>query len=198
MKIRPTMKTRPTSGRLVAAAGAVITGAAALTALNAHAADAAGFPTATVHADGGLIGHVTPSTHGTRNHTFADGARVSVDCRVHGTSVGGNRTWYLIAGEGEANWVSGRYLSVHGHSEQCGGTEGTDAVATRATGVFAGPTGADIKESTLAKGDHVGVICYTGTEAGPEPVWMLTDKAHWVRGAALKQVAHIPYCSQNG
>lgn len=181
--------------RLAGIAGAVATGAAALGLATTATADAATFPKATVHAEGGLIGHIRPSTHGPRNYTFPNGSTVHVDCRVQATSVGGNRTWYLISGEGEANWVSGKYLTVHGHSQQCS-SRSIRATATKDSGLFQGPTTRDEVPpgAEMLKGDKLTVRCYTGGFTTPR--WVLTEKSDWVRASALRTNTKIPYCSQ--
>lgn len=179
--------------RLLVGLSATAVAGAGLAFTQVAPADAATFPTATVHANGGLIGHITPSRHAPRNDIFGNGSTVSVDCRVQATSVQGNRTWYLISAEGDADWVSGRYLTVHGHSRQCS-HRSIDATARKSTGLFLGPTRQDVRPGLLESGDRLVVRCYTGSPTVSH--WMLTEKGHWVKASALQPSSKVPYCSQ--
>lgn len=192
MTIKPTARAHRARHLLLGLAATAVAGAG-LAASHVAPADAAAFPEATVHANGGLIGHIAPSRQAPRNYVFGNGSTVSVDCRVRATPVQGNRTWYLIAAEGDANWVSGRYLTVHGHSEQCS-DRSIDATATKSTGLFLGPTRQDARPGALAKGDSLVVRCYTGSPTVSH--WMLTEKDHWVKASALHPTEQVPYCSQ--
>ena len=194
------MTSTTTTARVAALFGAVTIGAGLLAVGQAGTANASTFPKATVHAEGGLISHDTPSRYGPRTYVFPDRAEVSVDCRVNGTSVDGNRHWYLIATEGsDGTWVSGRYLDVHGKAKPCL-TQGIEASTVKSeAGLFRGPSKQDVRTGTLHRGDRVTVRCYTGQNLNEDPThrrWVLTDKTNWVPASAIKAGKKIPYCSQ--
>lgn len=184
--------------RVAALLGAVLAGATVLGVGQTTTADAANFPKATVHADGGLISHLAPSTEAPRDYVFNDGDRVSVDCRTSGTTVKGNDTWYLIAGEGDASWVSGRYLDVKGQPEDCGLAVTIPVTVTKQTEVNEGPSSDDVPLDTLSKGDGMEAHCYVDAAATgqPEQHWVLLSESGWVRSSALDASKAIPYCSQ--
>ncbi|SDS99550.1 SH3 domain-containing protein [Microlunatus soli] len=184
--------------RLTALAGATLALAAGLGVAHTATADAANFPKATVHADGGLISHRSPSTESPRGYVFDNGTRLSVDCKIDGSTVKGNDDWYLIAAEGDASWVSGRYLTVHGEPEYCGLAVTAPVTTTERTGVFEGPTKSDTREDTLPKGVGMEAVCYVDSEATGQSRqrWVLLSESGWVRASALDASKKIPYCSQ--
>ena len=91
---------------LTTAVGATL----ALPLAAATAAPVDGAAQGLVVAKGGLVGHVRPSRHAPANYTFPNGSKGTLDCRVSGTVVDGNRRWFLVVAEGDANWVSARYV----------------------------------------------------------------------------------------
>lgn len=185
------------SRRIAALGGAVAVGAAL--AIGQHTpAEADTYPKATVHADGGLIAHRSPSTHAPRSYLFRDGDRVSVDCRSVGTNVGGNFNWYLVAAEGDAKWLSGRYLDVSGTPEFCGGDLTVSATTTTSTGAYEGPTTDDLYDESLNKGVGVEVYCYSDSAPVGQPSerWMLASEIGWIPASDLKTAQKVPYCEQ--
>lgn len=170
-------------------AGAAV---ATLTAplLPAAAADSS---TGTVVAQGGLVGRLRPSTHATANYTFPKGSKVSLDCRVPGTVVGGDSRWYLVSAEGDANWVSARYVTVTGPAVQpCDPSDGTYAAkATSALNRRVGPTTGDSTAGTYAKGAGFTVQCFT--DSGQK--WYLTGAGRWVRASYVSTSSAVRYCT---
>ncbi|SER18066.1 SH3 domain-containing protein [Microlunatus flavus] len=148
-----------------------------------------------VAAQGGLIGHLRPSTHAPANYTFPNSSEVSLDCQVPGTVVGGNPRWYLVSGEGDANWVSARYVSVTGAAVQpCDPSDGTYAAkATSALNRRVGPTTTDAKAGTYAKGAGFRVQCFT--DSGQQ--WYLTSTGSWVRASYVSTSSKVRYCSNS-
>ncbi len=146
-----------------------------------------------VTANGGLVGRLRPSTHATANYTFRKGDEVSLDCRVKGTVVGGNANWYLVVAEGDANWVSARYVSVTGPAVQpCDPSDGTyGATAKTALKKRVGPTTADSSAGTYAKGKKFRVQCFT--DNGQK--WYFTDAGRWVSAKYVKTSSKVRYCS---
>lgn len=146
-----------------------------------------------VVAKGGLIGHVRPSTHAPDNYTFPNGSKVTLDCKVPGPVVGGNPRWYLVVAEGDANWVSARYVRNVGPApDPCDPSDGTfSATATTALKKRTGPTTADASAGTYAKGQKFRVQCYT--DSGQK--WYLTDSSKWVSAKYVKTSSKVRYCS---
>ena len=146
-----------------------------------------------VVANGGLVGHVRPSTHAPANYTFPNGSEVTLDCKVPGPVVGGNSRWYLVVAEGDANWVSARYVRNVGPApDPCDPSDGTfSATATAALNRRVGPTTADATAGTYAKGQKFRVQCYT--DSGQK--WYLTSASRWVRAKYVKTSSNVRYCS---
>ncbi len=146
-----------------------------------------------VVANGGLVGHVRPSTHAPANYTFPNGSEVTLDCKVPGTVVAGNRRWYLVVADGDANWVSARYVRNVGPSpEPCDPSDGTFSSKTTAKlKKRVGPTTADASAGTYAKGQKFRVQCYT--DSGQK--WYLTGTSRWVSARYVRTSSEVRYCS---
>ena len=146
-----------------------------------------------VVARGGLVGHSRPSTHAPANYTFPNGSEVTLDCKVSGTVVGGNARWYLVVAEGDANWVSARYVRNVGPApEPCDPSDGTySAKTTAALKKRVGPTTADSSAGTYAKGQKFRVQCYA--DSGQK--WYLTDASRWVSAKYVSTSSQVRYCS---
>ncbi len=146
-----------------------------------------------VVAEGGLVGHVRPSTHAPANYTFPNGSEVTLDCKVSGTVVNENRRWYLVVAEGDANWVSARYVRNVGPAPQpCDPSDGTFSARTTAVlNKRVGPTTADASAGTYAKGQKFRVQCYT--DSGQK--WYLTDTSRWVSARYVRTSSEVRYCS---
>jgi hypothetical protein len=172
------------------------TALAATLALPLAAATAApGDPAAqgVVVAKGGLVGHFRPSTHAPANYTFPNGSKVTLDCQVSGTVVDANRRWYLVVAEGDANWVSARYVRNVGPApDPCDPSDGT--FSARTTAVLkkrVGPTTADASAGSYAKGQRFRVQCYT--DSGQK--WYLTEASRWVSAKYVRTSSEVRYCS---
>jgi hypothetical protein len=146
-----------------------------------------------VVAKGGLIGHLRPSTHAPANHIFPNGSEVTLDSKVSGTVVDGNPRWYLVVAEGDANWVSARYLRNVGPApEPCDPSDGTFSAKTTAVlKKRVGPTTADASAGTYAKGQKFRVQCYTDSWQK----WYLTDTSRWLRAKHVTTSSKVRYCS---
>jgi hypothetical protein len=147
-----------------------------------------------VIAKGGLVGRLRPSTHAPANYTFPNGSKVTLDCKVPGPTVQGNPRWYLVVTEGDANWVSARYVRNVGPSpEPCDPSDGTFAARTTAAlKKRVGPTTADASTGTYAKGQRFRVQCSTGSTTQK---WYLTSGSRWVSAAYVKTSSKVRYCS---
>jgi uncharacterized protein YraI len=163
----------------------------AVPALPAAAVD--GSTQGVVAAQGGLVGRLRPSTHAAANYTFPNGSNVTLDCRLPGTVVGGDSRWYLVVAEGDANWVSARYVTVSGAAVQpCDPSDGTYAAkATTALNRRVGPTTGDTTAGTYAKGAGFTVQCFT--DSGQK--WYLTGGGRWVRASYVSTSSAVRYCS---
>jgi len=146
-----------------------------------------------VVAKGGLIGHFRPSTHAPANYTFPNGSKVTLDCKVSGTVVDGNPRWYLVVAEGDANWVSARYVRNVGPSpEPCDPSDGTFSAKTTAVLTKrVGPTTAGASAGTYATGQKFRVQCYTNS--GQK--WYLTETSRWVSAKYVTTSSKVRYCS---
>ena len=167
--------------------------ALALPMVPASAAPVEGAAKGVVVAKGGLVGHVRPSTHAPANYTFPNGSEVTLDCKVSGTVVDGNRRWYLVVAEGDANWVSARYVENVGPApEPCDPSDGTfSARTTAALKKRVGPTTADATAGTYAKRQKLRVQCYT--DSGQK--WFLTETSRWVSAKYVRTSSEVRYCS---
>ncbi|AJE85564.1 hypothetical protein SLNWT_5188 [Streptomyces albus] len=176
---------------------AALLGTAALSLTLTGQAEAKTFPHGIVKADGGLVAHQAPSTHAPLTYTFQDGAEVAVDCATKGTRVSGNPDWYLISAEGDAKWVSARYVDLEAEPRHCGPDLSVAATTTKSTGAYEGPSTADRRRTTLAKGTTTEILCYT--DSGPTAKttrWLLTTEAQWIPSTALKTSGEVEFCQQ--
>lgn len=144
-------------------------------------------------AKGGLVGHSRPSTHAPADYTWPNGTKVTLDCKVSGTVVDRNARWYLIVAEGDANWVSARYVrNVGAAPDPCDPSDGTySAKATASLKKRVGPTTADASAGTYAKGQKFKVQCYT--DSGQK--WYFTDSSRWVSAKYVSTSSEVRYCS---
>lgn len=172
---------------------AAVAATLALPLAPAAAAPVDGTAQGVVVARGGLIGHVRPSTHASANYTFPNGSKVTLDCKVPGTVVDGNPRWYLVVAEGDANWVSARYVhNVGPGPKPCDPSDGTfSAKTTAALKKRVGPTTVDSSSGTYAKGQSFRVQCYT--DSGQK--WYLTETSRWVSAQYVKTSSQVRYCS---
>ena len=148
-----------------------------------------------VVAKGGLVGHLRPSTHAPANHTFPNGSELTLDCKVPGPVVRGNPRWYLVVAEGDATWVSARYVRNTGPSpDPCDPSDGTyPARTTAALAKRVGPTTADASAGSYAKGQELRVQCFTGSGQR----WYLTDGSRWVHASYVTTSSNVRYCSNS-
>jgi hypothetical protein len=175
------------------AAAAAVAAAFVLPAGAAAAAPSDPVARGVVVAQGGLIGHLRPSVHAPNNYTFPNGSKINLSCKVSGSVVGGNARWYLVLAEGDANWVSARYVTNVGPApDPCDPSDGTFAAkATAKLTKRVGPTTADASAGSYAKGQKLRVQCYT--DSGQK--WYLTDTGRWVRAAYVTTSAKVLYCT---
>jgi uncharacterized protein YraI len=180
---------------LLSAAG--VTAAALFVATPAAAAPPPTNYKGKVIANGGLTIRSAPSTHTSNKGTVAKGTTVTIACKVHGTSVGGNRLWYRLSnGKG---WLSARYVTNIGSAprycpidDTAGGGDGS---TTAAVNKRQGPHFNDARLGTLPNGTKIRVICYvksTAVVGGNDKWYLLRDRSGWVTDAYLKRVVTRP------
>lgn len=160
-------------------------------ALTAGTADAATTYKGKVTANGGLTIRPAPSTHSGSNGSVAKGKTITIDCKVPGTSVGGNRLWYKLSND--KGWVAARYVSNIGAAPKYCPSADTEYGSGRTTAVLnmrKGPHFNDAKTGTLAKGKNVQVVCYVKSSAGVGDNfrWYLLDNKSWVSAYYVKRL----------
>ncbi|WP_152362632.1 hypothetical protein [Microlunatus speluncae] len=176
--------------------GATVAGAGLVAAVSMTAAAAPPFVKGTIDANGGLNGRIAPSVHTSANYLFKDGDKVSIDCRTKGTIVGGNAEWYLISGEGDANWVSAKYVDLAGAApDWCGPDESISVTITKDVYSRQGPSTADKKRRLQHPGGQEA-LCYTYTNISGGGRWVVTTEDGWVPASAVKSSKEIPFCER--
>jgi hypothetical protein len=177
--------------------GAAVAGAGLVAAMSMTAFAAPAFVKGTVDANGGLKGRIAPSVHTTSNYLFRDGAKVTIDCRTKGTIVGGNAEWYLIAGEGDARWVSAKYVDLAGAKPGwCGPDKTISVKITKDTYSYQGPSRSDTKRRLQHAGGGQEVLCYVYTNTSGGARWVVTTEDGWVPASAVKSSTKIPFCER--
>ncbi|MFC7625960.1 SH3 domain-containing protein [Microlunatus sp. GCM10028923] len=145
-----------------------------------------------VIANGGLTIRSAPTTHARNEGLVAKGTTVTIACKVHATSVGGNRLWYRL--DNGKGWLAARYVTNIGKVPRyCpvddttgGGTGSTTAAVNRRQG----PHLKDTRLGTLPKGTRILVICSVKSPAavdGNNEWFLLSDRKSWVTAAYLKR-----------
>lgn len=182
----------------IANAGQADAGQANAAQASAEQTRATTFAHGTVTANGGLISHRAPSTHAYSTYTFAEGSQIAINCATRGTRVSDNPRWYLIAAEGDAHWVSARYVRIdEGKPQHCGLDVSIPATTTESTGAYEGPTKSDLYLESINKGVGTEVMCYTDSGRGPtRHRWMVTLDAQWIPSGSLKPAKTVPFCEQ--
>lgn len=141
-----------------------------------------------------LAERVGPSHHVSKvDGGFSKGDVIRIDCRLPGSAVDGDRTWYLA---GSGYWVSGRHVRiVKGHARRCerGSAMGT---TTAKVNVRKAPTTVDGKLGTIRAGvSTVHVFCkVSGGNVGNNTFWYATA---WGNGSRTGYV-HSEYVDVRG
>lgn len=177
-------------GSMIAAAG-VLAPADAATAT----AGTGGAPVGVITASGSLAVHASPSSHSPRTGSYRKGERVTLDCSVRGTDVGGNRLWYTIDSDASgAAWVSARYVrNVGATPPACNPMHGTVQATT--TAAVNQRQGADLADRTVgrsARGATLRAVCWT--QASLHHDWVLTAGGRWVARGYLRTARPLMEC----
>lgn len=147
-----------------------------------------------VTARGGLASRVAPSTHTAKVGHFARGRRITINCKIEGTNVDGNRRWYLVLTRDRREWVSARYVRNVGRiPDHCDPSDGFYRPRTTARlNKRQGPSAADRRLGTFRAGDVVLAQCFTRDLAGRR--WIHTGADHWVSARYVEPVPGLRYC----
>lgn len=175
------------SAALAIAAGIAIAGLGMATS-----AEAATSYKGKVTANGGLNIRPAPSTHSGIAGSVAKGKTITIDCKVPGTTVGGNRLWYALSGK--KGWVSARYVDNIGAAPKLCPAFDTEFGVGRTTAVLnqrSGPHFNDSLRGALPKGKKVQVRCYVKSSAGVDNnfTWYLLDNNNWVSAYYVKRLS---------
>lgn len=181
--------------RILAAA---VAGAGVVAALSLNATAAPRFVPGMVDADGGLNTRIAPSRYVLSQSMLPDGAEVSVDCRVTGTDLGDAEDaylWYLLSGEGDARWVSAKYVDLTGAEPGwCGPQDYLPAEFVAGTTTHAGPSRRDSVYRKVRAGGDTRVACYVYTTSAGTGRWVLTTEGDWVPAATVRVDGKVPFC----
>lgn len=178
--------------KIAGLAAATLTASAALVAMSATTADAAG--------DGKVISKTdltvrhAPSSHSKAVGSIKPGKIIPLNCKVTGTTVEGNDRWYLLPGGDEPEWVSARYVKNLGDAPGwCGNDERFVGKATTKTRVRVAPNTADKAVDTLSKGEGVDIICKANAKnIDGNKRWYWTTDKKWVSARYVDNVKKSP------
>jgi uncharacterized protein YraI len=145
-----------------------------------------------VTANGGLTVRSAPSTHSGSKSTIARGKTITIDCKVPGSTVNGNKLWYALSGN--RGWVTARYVDNIGAAPKYCPASDTEYGAGRTTAAVnlrSGPHFNDAKAGTLPKGRNVTAVCYVKSSAGVDGNhrWYLLKNDSWVAAAYVKRLS---------
>jgi hypothetical protein len=148
-------------------------------------------------AAGGLTVRHLPTTASTAKGRLANGATVSIVCKVRGSSVDGNTLWYLLPPTLN-EWVSARYVRNVGAAPSWCGTD-ERFVGRTTTGVTkrVAPTTAAAASGGLARGVRVDIICkLAGQTVDGNNRWYYLTDGRWVAARYVSNVGRVPgWCS---
>ncbi|SDS28318.1 hypothetical protein [Microlunatus soli] len=181
--------------KVVSVAVAALTAGAGLVSLGATTADAAS-------SDGKIIAkpslsvRYAPSSHAKYLTSIKYGKVVPLNCKVTGTSVGGNNRWYLLPGDsfGGHEWIAARYVTNIGSTPGwCGNSERFVGRATTTVSKRTGPTTADPRSGSIARGVGVDIICKLPSQSvNGNKLWYWTTDHKWVSARYIDNVGRAP------
>lgn len=137
-----------------------------------------------------------PSTHAKAKGSVH--GRIPISCKVAGTSVQGNRTWYLLPGGSTDEWVSAAYMKVSGSVPECGpGKDATGRSLASRLVVRSGPTTADEGFAWYNRGETIKIICKVrSTKVDGNSLWYhtrsVTGAFGWVSARYVSNVGAAP------
>jgi hypothetical protein len=150
-----------------------------------------------VVAAGGLTVRQLPTTASTAKGRLANGTTISIICKVRGSSVDGNTSWYLLPPTLN-EWVSARYVRNVGVAPGwCGDDERFVGRSTTAVTKRVAPTTAAGAAGVLARGARADIICkLPGHTVGGNNRWYHLTDGRWVAARYVTNVGRAPgWCS---
>lgn len=183
------------SVRVLRTFAAVLGTALAGSVLTALPSSAATADTGTVTTDG-LRVRKLPTKASTALGTFDNGDVIPIECKLRGSSVGGNDTWYLLPPTLN-EFVSARYVHVSGTVRVCGTSKRYTGKTTAKLTKRVAPTTAAGSAGTLAKGKTVKIICkIDGQSVGGNKRWYYLTDGRWVAARYVSNVGAAPgFCN---
>lgn len=186
--------------RAASVAAAALLAAGGTAALSSASADAAGND-GKVTSKGSLTVRDAPSKYAKANGAIRGGKTVPLSCKIAGSPVDGNRTWYQLPGDGDGMWVSGRYVKeLKGTSTPyCRDNVKRPKIkVTKNLTVRHGPNTRDVSVGTLAAGRTVEVICKLKSQSvAGNDVWYQLPGSNWVSARYADNIGKAPgYCVQ--
>lgn len=170
----------------------------------AAAAAPAAEPAATTYrgritASPALIVRKAPTTYAPRVTSLANGTVVSIQCKVYGPTVSGNKLWYKLS---TGRWVTARYVANIGTAPRfCGPSQDIAGRVNSATSlaVRSGPHTSDTRVTSASSGATIWIVCKVDSQSiGGNTRWyMLTSEGGplWVSARYVTNTGGIPpYC----
>lgn len=143
----------------------------------------------------GLTARSFPTFHSPAAGSYRDGARIDIDCKMHGPNVNGNNLWYgvPVSGPGEV-WVSARYVANDGPAPDfCNPSDGFFTGTTAATlNQRSGPSTSDAIVGRYARRHTVDVACFVGPA---RQRWYSLRNGHWVSARYVSVSPKVVFCS---
>ncbi|WP_166350151.1 SH3 domain-containing protein [Phytoactinopolyspora limicola] len=139
-----------------------------------------------------------PTSAAPKVGSLARGAKVKIQCKVFGPSVGGNDLWYKLS---SGKWVTARYVSNVGAAPHfCGkGKTYVGKVLPSTLNVRTGPHTSNAKTSSAPRGIELVLVCKVDSKkVDGNPRWyqLVGDGGgQWVAARYVSNVgAAPPYC----
>lgn len=197
-----TAKTSRTAGKMTALTLGIVSAAASLAAVlpatHAAAADSIAAK-GKVIAKTSLAERSAPSTWAPHaGKGYKKGQVIKLDCSLFGTSVGGNKTWYKIAGK--HSWVAARYVKNIGHAPiACTAASipaDRHAKTAASMNLQQAPSTHDRVIGHIAKGKQAQLWCKVNSQKiSGDRAWYQESNG-WIAAKYVKTNKKIPYCSQ--
>ena len=166
---------------------------AAVSASPAHAAGGTGDDQGRVTSKTNLTVRYGPTTASKAVGSLEPGQYFTFVCQIRGSSVDGNRVWYLLP-PSLNEWVSARYVAVVGSTPpDCGTDARFTGTTTTALTQRTGPTRAAAAAGTLARGTKVSIVCkLPGQPVAGNALWYSLTNGRWVAARYVSNVGAAP------
>ncbi len=146
-----------------------------------------------VVAGGGVVVRSLPTTASENFGVYAKGERVTLLCKLRGSTVDGNAVWYRTPSEG-STWVSARYVANVGPAPAyCGSSARYTGRTTATVTKREAPTTRTAAHGTVAKGLKVSVICkWEGDTVAGNAIWYHLTDGRWISARYVTNVGKAP------